>query len=147
MTYDTVTNLLSWNVTFGGLSGAPIDAHFHGPAAPGVSAGITVPMTADLTSPSVGSATITEPQEADLLAGLWYINYHTAKCTGGEIRGQVEISVGGIAEQPDVATTPLEESDSSGLSAGVLAGIAGAAAVSSVMLGGGAWLVLKRRRI
>ena len=28
-------------------------------------------------------------QAADLLAGLWYINIHTAAFPGGEIRGQV----------------------------------------------------------
>jgi hypothetical protein len=36
-----------------------------------------------------GTATITDLQEADLLAGLWYINIHTTFRSGGEIRGQV----------------------------------------------------------
>jgi hypothetical protein len=36
-----------------------------------------------------GSATITDTQESQLLAGLWYMNIHTATSAGGEIRGQV----------------------------------------------------------
>jgi hypothetical protein len=36
-----------------------------------------------------GTATITDTQEADLLAGLWYVNIHTTTSSGGEIRGQV----------------------------------------------------------
>ena len=33
---------------------------------------------------------MTDGQIGDLRAGLWYINIHTAKVPGGEIRGQVE---------------------------------------------------------
>lgn len=40
-----------------------------------------------------GSATISDTQEADLLAGLWYINIHTSMFPGGEIRGQVQAQV------------------------------------------------------
>jgi hypothetical protein len=36
-----------------------------------------------------GSATLTDAQAADLLAGKDYINIHTAANPGGEIRGQV----------------------------------------------------------
>jgi hypothetical protein len=32
---------------------------------------------------------LTEAQAADLLAGRWYVNIHTAANPGGEIRGQV----------------------------------------------------------
>src|SRR5271166_1915978 len=31
-TFDTDTNTLEWTVTYTGLSGAPIAAHFHGPS-------------------------------------------------------------------------------------------------------------------
>ncbi|MGN6102228.1 MAG: CHRD domain-containing protein [Devosia sp.] len=37
-----------------------------------------------------GHATLTAAQVADLEAGKWYFNVHTAKNPNGEIRGQVE---------------------------------------------------------
>ncbi len=42
-----------------------------------------------MTSPVSGQATLTDAHAADLLAGRWYINLHTAANPGGEIRGQV----------------------------------------------------------
>lgn len=36
-----------------------------------------------------GTLKLTDAQETDLLAGLWYLNIHSAAFTGGEIRGQV----------------------------------------------------------
>ena len=42
-----------------------------------------------LASPITGSATLTPAQVADLTAGKWYFNVHTAAHPGGEIRGQL----------------------------------------------------------
>ena len=39
--------------------------------------------------PVIGNAVLSASQEADLLAGLWYLNLHTTFANGGEIRGQV----------------------------------------------------------
>jgi hypothetical protein len=92
ITYDTDTNLLSWTIYYAQLTGTTTDAHFHGPALPGVSAGVQVgiPHTDGVTSNTlVGSATITATQETQLLSGLWYINIHSTFRPGGEIRGQV----------------------------------------------------------
>jgi hypothetical protein len=47
-----------------------------------------VPFTGNLASPIKGSATLTDTQIAQLEAGKWYINVHTAANKGGEIRGQ-----------------------------------------------------------
>lgn len=88
-TYDTETMLLSWTVTYDGLTGPATAAHFHGPAEVGENAGPVVPVEGALDSPISGEATLTEDQAADLMAGLWYFNVHTAEHTGGEIRGQV----------------------------------------------------------
>lgn len=90
LTFDTVSKLLSWNITYAALIGTITAAHFHGPAAPGVAAGVTVGIGA-LPSPMIGSATLTAGQETELLAGLWYINIHSTYKPGGEIRGQVTV--------------------------------------------------------
>jgi CHRD domain/PEP-CTERM motif len=92
VTYDDVSGLLSWTIVFSGLVGTTTDAHFHGPGAPGVSAGIRVPIahTDGLTADTlIGSATISPAFGAELLADLWYINIHSTFRPGGEIRGQV----------------------------------------------------------
>jgi len=84
------SRLLTWTLTYSGLSGPATAAHFHGPAAPGQNAGVVVPMSAPLASPITGTATLTPAQAADLSSGKWYVNVHTAANPGGEIRGQVE---------------------------------------------------------
>jgi hypothetical protein len=91
ITFDTNTNLLSWNISWAGLSGPAVVAHFHGPALPNQNAGVQVDFGAisGLVSPSIGAAVIGAGQANDLLNQLWYINIHTAMFPGGEIRGQV----------------------------------------------------------
>ena len=93
MAFDDTSNLLSWDISWSGLSGPATGMHFHGPAAPGVNAGVAVNIgsISGLNSPSIGSANITDAQATDLLAGLWYINIHTVAFPGGEIRGQVGV--------------------------------------------------------
>ena len=87
--YDTATRTLSWMVNYSGLSGNATGAHFHGPATPDENTGIAVPINGNLASPIEGSATLTDAQAFDLMAGNWYFNIHTADHEGGEIRGQV----------------------------------------------------------
>jgi hypothetical protein len=90
LTYDTVERKLSWKGSYTALSGAVIAAHFHGPAAIGRNAGIALAIASgNLPAPFEGSTVITEAQAADLIAGRWYINLHTAANPAGEIRGQV----------------------------------------------------------
>jgi len=86
------TNMLSWKITYSGLSGPPTMAHFHGPAMAGQNAGVVLPINAPLTSPITGSAQLTPSQAADIKAGKWYVNLHTAANPGGEARGQVSVS-------------------------------------------------------
>ncbi|MBR0793405.1 CHRD domain-containing protein [Bradyrhizobium manausense] len=87
--YDAATKKLSWKVTYSGLTGAATAAHFHGPAEAGKNAGVMVPIPGIASSPVEGSATLTDAQASDLLAGKLYVNIHTAANPGGEIRGQV----------------------------------------------------------
>ncbi len=90
MTFDDITNKLTWGVEWSGLIGNVTVAHFHGPASPGKSAGIQVPIDVN-SNPAVGMATLDDIQESDLLEGLWYINIHSDFAPLGEIRGQVNV--------------------------------------------------------
>ena len=74
VTYDTTSKQATWRITYSELSGPPTAAHFHGPAQPGANAGVAVPIPNVTTSPAQGSATLTDPQAADLLADRYYIN-------------------------------------------------------------------------
>jgi len=87
--YDPASKKLSWKVTYSGLSGPATAAHFHGPAEADKNAGVKVPIPNATSSPAEGSATLTDEQAADLMAGKYYVNVHTAANPGGEIRGQV----------------------------------------------------------
>lgn len=86
--FDKSTSVLKWRVMYSGLTGPATMAHFHGPALPGANAGVVVPFPS-AASPAEGSTTLTPAQVADLMAGKWYANIHTAQYPGGEIRGQV----------------------------------------------------------
>jgi hypothetical protein len=87
-TLDTQTRTLTYTITFSGMSGPVVGAHFHGPSPAGANAGIALPFKT-VQSPIQGTATLTESQAADLLAGKWYANLHTAANPGGELRGQM----------------------------------------------------------
>jgi len=88
-TYDTANKQLTYTVTYSGLTGNATAAHFHGPADPGKAAGVVVPAQGSVASPIKGTATLTDAQATDLLAGKWYFNIHTEANKPGEIRGQV----------------------------------------------------------
>jgi len=87
--YDTTSKKMTYTITYSGLSGPATAAHFHGPAAAGANAPPVVPLSGSMTSPIKGEATLTDAQLADLQAGRWYLNVHTAANKDGEIRGQV----------------------------------------------------------
>ncbi|WP_242929114.1 CHRD domain-containing protein [Pontibacter vulgaris] len=94
--YDKNTNRISYTITFQGIT--PIEMHFHSGAV-GVDGPAIVPINPGsdpysgsnpFISPLVGTtAPITEAQEAELLAGNWYINIHSDQFREGEIRGQI----------------------------------------------------------
>ena len=85
---DTATKKLSYTVTYSGLTGPATMGHIHGPAAVGANAGVVVPFASPVT-PIIGSVVLTDAQMADLMAGKYYVNIHTAANPAGEIRGQL----------------------------------------------------------
>lgn len=86
---DTDTHVMTYTVTYSGLTGPVTASHFHGPAAAGSNAGPVVPVSGPYDAPIKGTATLTPDQEKDLKAGMWYFNLHTAANPGGEVRGQL----------------------------------------------------------
>ena len=74
------------SVTFNSLSSNQIDAHIHGPAAPGVSAPPVFPLP--LGQINDFAITLTPSQVQDLKNGLFYVNIHSSNFPAGEIRGQ-----------------------------------------------------------
>lgn len=82
---------LSYYISYSGLSGGAVAAHIHGAADAGHAAGVLFPLAgATGTSGTLeGEQTLTPDQLTSLLAGLNYVNIHTANHPGGEIRGQI----------------------------------------------------------
>ncbi len=92
LTYDPATRVVTWTVTYSGLSGPATMAHFHGPADKGKNGPVVIWLSnkgSSAESPFKGEATLTPEQSRQFTAGEWYINLHTQAHPGGEIRGQV----------------------------------------------------------
>ena len=92
LTYDPSTRVLTWTITYGGLSGPVTMAHVHGPAAEGKNGPVVIWISkqgSSAASPISGQATLTPEQAQQFAAGEWYINVHTKAHPAGEIRGQV----------------------------------------------------------
>ena len=87
-TFDTASKQLSWKGNVTGLSGPATAAHFHS-AESGKNGAVVVPIAGADKGTFEGSATLTDAQAEDLMAGKWYVNIHTAANKAGEVRGQV----------------------------------------------------------
>ena len=87
-------------------------AHIHGPANEGEN-GDVVFVFDNPQGPMVGSFSLTEDQEADLLNGLYYVNVHSDAFPSGELRGQIlgvtslSTRLSGDQEVPPVETDAL----------------------------------------
>jgi hypothetical protein len=118
VTVDTVTNMLTINVSFSGLLSPTVASHIHCCVPPGVNAGVatavpsfpgfplgvttgTYLQTFDLTLVSTynpafitaNGGTVAGAQAAfitGLVNGQTYLNIHTSMFQGGEIRGQLQ---------------------------------------------------------
>ena len=101
--YSKETRVLTYSVTWSGLSGSVTAMHVHGLAPTGYAAGIVqniITSSGGLATPGSaygvtgkfsGSLFVdgVAIKEDDLLNGMYYINIHTAANPGGEIRGQI----------------------------------------------------------
>jgi CHRD domain len=79
---------LSWRLTFSRLTGKALAAHVH-LGRPGVAGPVVVPLCGPCGSGVHGTKKVTAKVRSALLSGGAYVNVHTAKNPGGEIRGQV----------------------------------------------------------
>jgi hypothetical protein len=106
--YSKETRLLTWSVTWSGLTGPVSLMHIHGLAPKGFAAGVVY----NIITPSNGLATPNPAlygatgkfsgtmladgvvvKEQDLLNGLYYMNIHTAANGGGEINGKIYLAL------------------------------------------------------
>jgi CHRD domain len=91
LTWDPSTRVVTWDITYSGLTSPVTMAHFHdapvgknGPVAVWLSKQGTAP-----NGPIKGKVTLTPAQATQFEAGDWYVNVHTRDNPAGDIRGQV----------------------------------------------------------
>lgn len=96
VSYNKTTKQLVYNVTWTGLTDTITGSHIHGTAKRGINTGVVVafdvPNKAAKAGNYSGNFTVegVKVKEDSLLKGFYYINIHTKKNPGGEIRGQIE---------------------------------------------------------
>ena len=92
-TYNTATNQLTYTSTWTGLTGAPTSAAFYsgatGQAGTMIGSAWTLGTGVTAAGTHSGEVTLTEAQEAELIAGNWYYSIGTATNANGEVRGQI----------------------------------------------------------
>lgn len=84
---DTAANTCDYHIEHMGMVNPESAAHIHGPALPFEEGPIALFLP--LGSPKIGTWNYPESLEADLLAGLFYVNIHSHEVLTGEMRGQI----------------------------------------------------------
>ncbi len=96
VTYNKDSKMLTYTINWTGLTDKPIMSHIHGTAAKGANAGVKHDFSNLLPKTTSGNFSDSVKvdgvaiKEDSLLSGFYYINIHTPKNQGGEIRGQIE---------------------------------------------------------
>ena len=86
-TFNKVTKIFTYTATFSGMT--PTAWHIH-KGAKGANGGVIFALGTTFASPfKSATVALTAEQETDLMAGSYYINFHSAKSPSGEIRGQL----------------------------------------------------------
>jgi hypothetical protein len=112
---STDGSTITYYVAYSGLSGSAVAAHIH-TGATGVAGGIILPLVVS-ASPMVGTLTAANftasgaittfaQAVAAIQAGNTYFNIHTSANPGGEIRGQIGVTVAAPAPTPTPTPTP-----------------------------------------
>ncbi len=104
-TVDTALNTISYYVFYEGMTGAVVNAHFHGNVLHGTPAGVKVGIPFASGSPLTGTVSYAQADETALLTGRFYVNLHTTANPGGELRGQLVNLVIPIDTQQEVPPT------------------------------------------
>jgi hypothetical protein len=90
-TLDRATLNFKWTLSYRGLTSPPTAAHIHGPGSPGGEAGILLDLAPKgLSSGVAGTTTLNDGLLAYLVQDRMYVNLHTTKYPGGELRGQIQ---------------------------------------------------------
>lgn len=78
-------------LNFQNLTSSSTAAHIHGPAFPGMNAGIIFDLSASGSTSETHTLlfSVNPTQVTQLRSGQWYFNVHSTTFTGGEIRGQI----------------------------------------------------------
>ncbi len=91
-TLDTVTHKLKYTIEYKDFTGPITIAHFHGPAAAGVDAGVMKAIPGPYQSGMSNAVTIDAATQSAMLDGLTYVNLHTKQYPKGEARAQMKVS-------------------------------------------------------
>jgi hypothetical protein len=88
---NQTTGAVTVTGSFTGLTGAATAAHIHGLATPPAAAAVllTLTPTAATDGTLMGSGTLNPTDVTGMIAGMTYLNIHTAANPAGEIRGDI----------------------------------------------------------
>ena len=88
-TLDTSTKVLTYNITYSGLTGPATAAMIHGPAGATANAPVMYGFK-NPASPIKGEVTLSDVTVQAIMSGNAYINVHTDANPSGELRGQIQ---------------------------------------------------------